>query len=255
MASKRRTSGPPSLGRARSRAPSTAAAEAIKAASNARKPTPSVDVHRCQAGGSLRAEHDLVDLGARLGELRLAMALERCPPGVGLDRLLELALALLELAHDGLELGQGLLEAEFRDVGRKRFVGHATLPRRAPDYSQVNRAEQELGRASGQHRRYIRCREVIALEEERLAGELGEGIGEAIAEVEPCRMAAAAAEVAVGLARDARLALAHRLDGECRHAEELVETAAGDGIAAAVYDDGGLDEIDRRDAAAGRVFN
>src|SRR5208282_1427284 len=147
MAAKTRASGPPSLGRTPARVASTTAAEAAKAASNARKLIPSVDVDRLEAGGSLRAEHDLVDLGARLGELRLAMALQCRPPCIGLDRLLELAFALLELAHDGLELGERVFEAELRDVGRNRVVDHANPFAspfdRAPDYSQPRTAEQE----------------------------------------------------------------------------------------------------------------
>ena len=54
--------------------------------------------------------------------------------------------------------------------------------------------------------------EVVALVQQGLAGGLGEGVGEAVAEVQSRFVAAALAEVAVGLARDLGLLPGDGLD-------------------------------------------
>src|SRR6185369_10455201 len=67
---------------------------------------------------AVRPDHDLVDLGLRLAQFLLAMLLQERAALIGADRVLELAAALFERAHDLLELGQCLLEAQLGDVGR-----------------------------------------------------------------------------------------------------------------------------------------
>jgi hypothetical protein len=86
--------------------------------------------------------------------------------------------------------------------------------------------------------------EIIALVEQRFAGELGKRIGKAIAEIESSRMSAAATEVAIGFTRDPGLLGSHRLDDKvgCRH--KFIESTAGDGIATAVDHDRSLNEVD-----------
>ena len=59
------------------------------------------------------AERDLLDPRLRRLQPRLAMALQPVAALVELDRLVERRLALLERAHDLLELGQRRLEAQF----------------------------------------------------------------------------------------------------------------------------------------------
>ena len=66
-----------------------------------------------------------------LGQLGLAMALEQGAAGIGVDRLVEAALALLELADDAFQLLQRVFEAEFDDVGWNVGCGglrHKLLP-------------------------------------------------------------------------------------------------------------------------------
>ena len=90
--------------------------------------------------------------------------------------------------------------------------------------------------------------EVGALEEERFGGRLGEGVGEAIAEVQGGGVAATFAKIAVGFASDACLGFGDRLNEEFGGADEVVEAAAGDRVAATVNYGGGFDVVDGGDA-------
>ena len=63
------------------------------------------------------------------------------------------------------------------------------------------------------HRKDVRFAEVSALEEQGLTGEFGQGVGEAIAEIEAGGMAALS-EVMESLAGDIDLLDAHRLDDD-----------------------------------------
>jgi hypothetical protein len=83
--------------------------------------------------------------------------------------------------------------------------------------------------------------EVVALVEQRAAGHLGQRVGETVAEVQLRRVARAAAEVAVGGARDLRLLGGERLDDEAAPRDEVVEQPHRDGVPASVCDDSGLD--------------
>ena len=59
-------------------------------------------------------------------------------------------------------------------------------------------------------------REIATLEQQRLPLCLGEGIGETVSEIQLCRVAAALAEVAIGLTRNSCLSLGDGLDGHLR---------------------------------------
>ncbi len=59
------------------------------------------------------------------------------------------------------------------------------------------------------------------LKRERLAGEFGEGLGEAVTEIHPCR-AAALAEVVEGLSRDMRPLDSHGFDHNANAAKQCV---------------------------------
>jgi hypothetical protein len=63
--------------------------------------------------------------------------------------------------------------------------------------------------------------EVVPFEKERLASEFGEGIGEAVTEIQPFRVAALA-EVVEGLAREMRLLNRHRFDHNANAAKQCV---------------------------------
>ena len=61
--------------------------------------------------------------------------------------------------------------------------------------------------------------EILPFEEHRFAGEPGEGIGEAVSEIQPRRVAALT-EVEEGLAREMRLLDGERFDGDVGSAEK-----------------------------------
>ena len=85
--------------------------------------------------------------------------------------------------------------------------------------------------------------EVIALEQQWLARDPGEGIGEAIAEIQPRRMAASFAEIPVRLPRDPCLRLRDGLDFELCLSHEIIKAPTGDRVVTGVYDDRCFDEI------------
>jgi hypothetical protein len=78
--------------------------------------------------------------------------------------------------------------------------------------------------------------EVGSLEQERLRLVLGQGVGEAIAEIELRGMTTAPIEVSIGLAGNERLAFIH----DAGLGQKLIEAADEHRIAAAIGDDGGL---------------
>ena len=84
--------------------------------------------------------------------------------------------------------------------------------------------------------------EILPLEEERLAGDLGERIGEAVAEIQPGRVAALA-EIEEGLARDMRLLDGERFDDDVSSAEKNITLTAGVWPNLAFNDDGELKEV------------
>ena len=95
------------------------------------------------------------------------------------------------------------------------------------------------------------CEKSSTLNSKRLASHKCEGISEAVAKVQPGRMPAASAKVAVGLAGDPCLRLGNGFDDQLRLIGEIVKTAAGDGITASVDDDRGFEEAGGRHSAMG----
>ncbi len=91
--------------------------------------------------------------------------------------------------------------------------------------------------------RDVGLREVVALEQERLAARAGERVDEAIAEVEPRRMTAPLAEIAIGGAGDLGLLAGHRLDDDADLGDGFVKAPAGDRASSAVDDDGGFEVV------------
>src|SRR5579864_7809058 len=80
---------------------------------------------------------------------------------------------------------------------------------------------------STERRSNIRVREIVALEQQRFGSRASERVGEAVAEIEARRMPAAAAVIAVGLARDVDLFLGDRLDSHAQLGHQIVEAASG----------------------------
>ena len=68
-------------------------------------------------------------------------------------------------------------------------------------------------------------------------------------------MVAAAAKIAICLARDPCLDLGNRFDDQLRLLDEIVKAAAGDRVPASVNDDCGFDKIRSRNAAMGSCLN
>jgi len=69
---------------------------------------------------------------------------------------------------------------------------------------------------------------ILPPEQERLAGDLGERIGEAVAEIQPRRMTPFS-EIVEGLARNVRLLDGERLDDDARPAENMSHWRATSG--------------------------
>jgi hypothetical protein len=82
--------------------------------------------------------------------------------------------------------------------------------------------------------------EVVALEQQGFSGGLRQGVREAISEVEAGLVAAALPEIAIGVPGDTGLVVCHRFDPQFRDVDKLIEAPAGDGVAARVDDDRGL---------------
>jgi hypothetical protein len=79
--------------------------------------------------------------------------------------------------------------------------------------------------------------EIIPLEKQGFAGDLGKCIGEAVAKIQPGRMAALA-EVVEGLAREMRLLNRERLNDDAGSAEKHIALAEGLGTDLTFDDDG-----------------
>src|ERR1035438_4302730 len=84
--------------------------------------------------------------------------------------------------------------------------------------------------------------EVVSFEKKRLASEFGEGIGEAVTEIEPRRMAALA-EVVEGLAREMRLLNRHRFDHNANATKQCVTLLGGLNAELTLDDNREFDEI------------
>src|SRR6185312_16738222 len=88
--------------------------------------------------------------------------------------------------------------------------------------------------------------EVIALVQQGLAQAPGQRISKAIPQVQPCRMVAAAPEIAIGRPSDPRLRVVNSGNRDARGFDELIETATDDGVPRAIDDDGGLKVVHGR---------
>ncbi len=85
--------------------------------------------------------------------------------------------------------------------------------------------------------------EIVPFEQQRLTCRTRQGISKAIAEIQPRRVAAAPAKVAIVFAGDPCLDLGYDFDDQLRLLDEVVKTAAGDRITASVYDDCSFEKI------------
>jgi hypothetical protein len=94
--------------------------------------------------------------------------------------------------------------------------------------------------------------EVIALEEQGLAYRLGQGVREAIAEVQARGMARALAKVAVCRSSQSGLLDRYRFDDGTRDVEQVIDPAAGHRVACSIDDGSDLDIGCRRDADGSR---
>ena len=97
--------------------------------------------------------------------------------------------------------------------------------------------------------------EVVSLEQQRLAEIAGEGVGEAVAHVQPSRAAARPPEASVGVSGDPRLLGRQRLDSQARVQQEPVQRTREDRILPPVDDDPKLDVGRRGDPRIRRVGN
>jgi hypothetical protein len=86
-------------------------------------------------------------------------------------------------------------------------------------------------------------REIVTFEQQRFTCELCKRIGKAIAEIQLGRMAAAFAEIAIGLPCNSSLGFGHRFNNDLRLFDEVIEASAGDRVTACVYEDRGFHEI------------
>ena len=89
----------------------------------------------------------------------------------------------------------------------------------------------------------VGVREIVPFKQQRFTCELCERVGKAIAEVQLGGMAAAFAEIAIGLACNSSLGFGYGLNDDLRLFDQVVEAPAGDGVTARVYDDRGFHEI------------
>ena len=85
--------------------------------------------------------------------------------------------------------------------------------------------------------------EVISLEQQRFSGGLRKGVREAVPEVQAGLVAATLPEITVGVPGDPSLVVCHRLDLQLSSIDQLVETAAGDRVAARVDHHRGLQVV------------
>jgi hypothetical protein len=102
-------------------------------------------------------------------------------------------------------------------------------------------------RSAGRRRLEVGAAEILAPEQERLAGGLGERVGEAVTEVQPCGASAPSPVGAMGAAGEMRLLGRDRLDPDPRLLDQVVGGAARDRAASHVDAHRGLDEVDRRE--------
>ena len=106
-----------------------------------------------------------------------------------------------------------------------------------------------------QRRCDVGVHKIVAFEQKRLAHCVRQGVSEAVAEIQPRRVTAAPAKIAICLARYPRLDLGNRFDDQLRLLDEIVIAAAGDRVPTSVNDDCAFDKIRSRNAAMGSCLN
>jgi hypothetical protein len=92
--------------------------------------------------------------------------------------------------------------------------------------------------------------ETVAPEEQGFTGRPCERVSKTIAEVQFGGISAAFSKIAIGLARNSRLGLGHRLDDDLCLPDKIVKTPASDGVVTPVNYEGGFYEVGRREATA-----
>lgn len=92
----------------------------------------------------------------------------------------------------------------------------------------------------------IGVREIVALKEKRFTRDLCKRISKAIAEIQRRRMAAAFAEIAIGLSCNSSLGFGDWLDNHLRLFDQIIETTAGNGITACVDNESSFEEVGGR---------
>jgi hypothetical protein len=98
-------------------------------------------------------------------------------------------------------------------------------------------------------------REIVTFEQQRFTCELCKRIGKAIAEIQLGRMAAAFAEIAIGLPCNSSLGFGHRFNNDLRLFDEVIEASAGDRVTACVYEDRGFHEISGGHTAGSAILD
>jgi hypothetical protein len=109
--------------------------------------------------------------------------------------------------------------------------------------------------SANSERPWIRVPEVVVRKQNWFPRRLGQGVGEAVPEIQLGRMSAALTEITVGLASNARLGFVNRLDDKLCLPEEIVKPSARNRISAPIDNDRCFDVADRGNAAPGRVGN
>jgi hypothetical protein len=108
---------------------------------------------------------------------------------------------------------------------------------------------------SAQGAAHVGVDEVLADKEERLVERLRQGVGEAVAKIEPGWVATTFAEAPVSIAGNPRLMHGNRLDGDVELLDDLIELRGGARVRLAINDDGGLEKVAADIRVIGDVSN
>jgi hypothetical protein len=84
---------------------------------------------------------------------------------------------------------------------------------------------------------------ISTLKQQRFTGDLCKRIGEAIAKIQPCRVSAAFAEIAIRVPGELCLNFGDRFDEDLGLSEEVIEAPARNWITAAIDDRRSFDKI------------
>src|SRR5262245_17632166 len=91
--------------------------------------------------------------------------------------------------------------------------------------------------------------EITAFEQHRFTRFFGKRVSKAVAEIQLGRMPTASSKISVGVARDLRLNLRDRVNGDARFANEIIKAPRGYRIAAGIDHNGRFNKIDRTEPA------